>query len=274
MVLNSALLLLVRSLSAAMLILVKKRYLAIYMAGDMAMYLLQKVARGDFHYWFPIDGALGLLASLLVRVLAKTIIDFTGVIHFRHPYELGGLYWTGNMVLALLASFASVWIYTKSDGAEVTKREAWTLVSYMGGGWLTAFGLFLLLMKKEYRRTFFSTKSGAQNTMNYFMKGADESVKSIVITDNKLLWRPIRGEVKTWVLGNWYKWVEERPAWFTEAWVNKVPDDFIPDDEDQAKLADIRMKGRLRSSSGAALGPAKIHPVGITSRWERRVREG
>jgi len=26
-----------------------------YMAGEMALYLLQKVARGDFHYWIPID---------------------------------------------------------------------------------------------------------------------------------------------------------------------------------------------------------------------------
>ena len=56
MTLNSALLLLVRAFSAAMLMLVSKRYLVMYMAGDMALYLLQKVARGDFHWWIPIDG--------------------------------------------------------------------------------------------------------------------------------------------------------------------------------------------------------------------------
>ena len=81
MLLNSSLLLLIRSFSAAMLKLVNKRYFVLFMAGDMALYLLQKVARGDFHYWFPIDGALGLLLSLLMLVIMKTITDFTGIVH-------------------------------------------------------------------------------------------------------------------------------------------------------------------------------------------------
>ena len=91
MTLNSALMLLVRSFSAAMLMLVKKRYFVAYMAGDMALYLLQKVARGDFHYWIPVDGAIGLFLSLLMRVCVKTTTDFTGVIQFRADAELGGL---------------------------------------------------------------------------------------------------------------------------------------------------------------------------------------
>ena len=110
MLLNSALLLLIRSFSAAMLMLVNKRYFLVYMAGDMALYLLQKVARGDFHYWMPVDGAIGLPLSLVIRAFVKTITDFTGVIQFRHPGEMGGLYWTLNMFLALLGSFVCVWV--------------------------------------------------------------------------------------------------------------------------------------------------------------------
>ena len=75
MILNSALLLLVRSLSAAMMLMAKKRYFALLMAGDMALYLLQKVARGDFHYWAPFDGAFGVFLSLLLRVFIKMITD-------------------------------------------------------------------------------------------------------------------------------------------------------------------------------------------------------
>ena len=156
MVLNGALLLLLRSLSAVMLMLVQKRYFVIYMAGDMALYLLMKVLRGDFYHWIPVDGAFGLIVSLLVRVIGKTITDFTGIVHPRSPQELGGLYWTVNMFLALLTSFGSVWIYTKS-GLELqgfAQKEAWPLVGYIGGAWLTTFVLFLLLMKKEYRVTY------------------------------------------------------------------------------------------------------------------------
>ena len=51
-----------------------------------------------------------------------------------------------------------------------------------------------------------------------------------MLKKNKKMWRQIPGEVRTWVLGNWYRWVEEKPAWFTEAWVAKVPKYFIPED--------------------------------------------
>ena len=268
MVLNSALLLLVRSSSAAMLMLVKKRYFLAYMAGDMALYLLQKVVRGDFHYWLPLDGVFGLFVSLMARVVVKTITDFTGVIQYRHPGEVGGLYWTASMFLALLASVGSVWFYVESGGREVSERAAWMLVGYLGGGWVITFGLFLGLMKKQYRRTFFDTKSGKRMTMDKFKNNEDEGVKAGVVTDNKHLWREIRGEVKAWVLGNWYRWVEEKPIWFTEAWVSKVPNDMVPDDEDESKLREIRKLKRRwstrRSSCAADVlgrnGGARVHP--------------
>ena len=264
MMLNSALLLLMRSLSAAMLMLVKKRYFVLYWAGDVALYLLQKVAKGDFRYWIPVDGAMGLLMSLVIRVLGKTIVDFTGLIHFRHPYEMGGLYWTGNMFLALLASFGSVWVYLQSGKDEVREGEAWALVGYMGGAWAITFGLFLLLMKKEYRGTFYTAMSGTQFTMNFFLRGIDDEQKSKVVRCNKPHWVPIRDEVKTWVLGNWWRWVEEKPLWFSEAWVKMVPDDFVPDDVDKAKLAEARRRGRRLSAAnvlGGLGGTARIKPV-------------
>jgi len=59
MILQSALLLLIRSFSVVRLMLANKRYFAAYLAGDMALHLLthllQKVAREDFDYWIPVD---------------------------------------------------------------------------------------------------------------------------------------------------------------------------------------------------------------------------
>ena len=179
-ILNSSLLLLIRSFSAAMLLLAKKRYFVAHMAGDMALYSLQKVLRGDFHYWLPIDGAIGLFASFVARVLVKTVTDFTGLIQFRHPGELGGIYWTVNMLLALLASFVCVWV---------------------GGGGATEWTLFM---------------------------STDDSVKFNVIERNKKQWVEIREDVKEWVRANWSRWDEEKPAFFTESWIAKVPLDFIP----------------------------------------------
>jgi len=237
MILNSSLLLLLRSLSAAMLMLAQKRYLMLYMAGDMALYLLQKMARGDFHYWFPVDGLFGLSLSLLLRVIVKTLTDFTGSIHFRSPQELGGMYWTLNMFLALVATVASVWIYVESGGdesggGEVAGGEAWSLVGYMGGGWVVTFALFLLLMKHEYRRTFFSTKTAKQQIMDRF-EVEDEAVRASVVTKNAKMWPAIRLDVKEWVQASWWRWKEEKPIWMTEGWVAKLPKEWIPTDEDR-----------------------------------------
>ena len=51
------------------------------------------------------------------------------------------------MFLALLASFVCVWV---GDGG----RAEWLLVGAACGAFTLSFGLFLPLMKKEYRRTF------------------------------------------------------------------------------------------------------------------------
>jgi hypothetical protein len=47
MLLNSAVLLLLRSLSAALVLIIDGRYLGAYMLADMGMYYIQKLARRD-----------------------------------------------------------------------------------------------------------------------------------------------------------------------------------------------------------------------------------
>ena len=262
MTLNSALLVVVRAFSAAMLMFVNKRYLAIYMAGDMALYLLQKVARGDIHYWLPIDGVFGLLVSLLTRVFVKTITDFTGVIQFRHTMELGGFSWTVNMFLALLASFVSVFMYFADTGEkgeamkdggseaafEIEERVAWTVVGSLSGAWVVVFGVFLLLMKKEYRGTFFTTMTGKQWTMNFFLENTEDVVKKTTVGHNKKHWQAIREDVKKWVQANWWRWKEEKPEWFDLAWQSRVPEEWIADAEERAWLDKVKEKGSRSSS--------------------------
>jgi len=247
MMLNSALLLSMRAFSGAMLMLVKKRYLAMYMAGDMALYLLQKVARGDFHYWVPVDGVGGLFLSLLLRVIAKTIADFTGVIQFRADAELGGLYWSVNMFLALLASFVCVWV---GGGSNLE----WKLVGAASGAWVITFGLILLLMKKEYRGTFYRTKTGNEWAMDFFVKAEDDASKQIIFGCNKKQWLGIRDDVKYWVLGNWWRWVESEPKWFTEVWKAQVPLDMIPVDVNREGLARNRASVRRKSLAEVVVG--------------------
>ncbi|GMH98452.1 hypothetical protein TrVE_jg6062 [Triparma verrucosa] len=33
-----------------------------------------------------------------------------------------------------------------------------------------------------------------------------------------------------WTLKNWDRWEEEKPAWFTDTWIDNVPNNYIPYD--------------------------------------------
>ena len=196
--------------------------------------------------------------SLLIRVVVKTITDFTGLVQFRHDGELGGFYWTVNMFLMLLASFVSVFVCYVDTGEEVEfintdhnstafeieERVAWTLVGSLSGAWVVVFGVFLLLMKKEYRRTFFTTRTGKQWTMDFFLKGTEDAVKKGTLNHNKAQWRAIREDVKEWVQANWWRWKEEKPAWFELAWQSKVPKEWITDVEERERLEEVRRRRR------------------------------
>jgi hypothetical protein len=150
MVLNSALLLLLRSIGAALLMLADTKIFVAYMAGDHLLYLLQKVARGDFVHWMPVEGAGGLAVSLSIRVLVKTLTDFTGVIQFRGAGEMGGVMWLWTMCLALVTPWVAVPVYFGSlteDTKNATEEEevrafehsdAWRLLGGLTAGWVRA----------------------------------------------------------------------------------------------------------------------------------------
>jgi len=125
------------------------------------------------------------------------------------------------MLLTPLRSFGCVWF---GGGG----RTEWTLVGAASDAWVLTFGLFLLLMKKEYRSTFWSTRMGKEWVMDFFLKGENDEAKQNVFGCNKKQWWAIREDVQEWVQVNWWKWEEEKPLWKTEAWLAEVPSDSYP----------------------------------------------
>jgi len=223
---NSSLLLLMRSTSAALLLFVNKKLFFVISGVDLGIFLLYKVAREDFHYWLPVGGLMGWFFSFNSRIIVKTICDYTGLIHMRNPQELGGLYWTFNTMMAVIVCYVSVWVYLDGGGKGVEERTAWLMVTLTSFSWAVTFGVFLLLMKKEFRKAFFSLEKGKDATMARF-ESDDEAIKASIIRKNKKQWRAIREDVREWVQSNWWRWSEERPAWMTESWMSKIPAEWI-----------------------------------------------
>lgn len=240
MVLNSMSLLLIRASSAAFLMLVNIRFFLLYLAGDMLLYLLLKTARGDFSYWLPISGSVGLVVSLVIRVIAKTICDFTGVIQLRAPAELGGIYWSANMVMAIAASLASIALYfdrVEDKDAVAPRRTVYACILILCGTWFISFSTILKTMKKEYVSTFFSFDTGNDWAQSFFIHGASDEAKSKTLGLNPVKWKSLRAEAKAWTLENFWRWIEEKPDWFTDNWIAKLPSDFIPEAVTRANYA-------------------------------------
>jgi hypothetical protein len=99
MVVNSALLLLVRSVSLSLFAMAGGgQWVLAYLAGDMGLFFAYKLLRRDFWHWVPLEGAESVVESVLLRFIVKVLVDFTGIVQFRAPGELGGSYFTFNMV--------------------------------------------------------------------------------------------------------------------------------------------------------------------------------
>ena len=48
--------------------------------------VVERIFEKNFYWWARLDGALAIIGSFFERVLAKVIVDYTGCLHFRHPY--------------------------------------------------------------------------------------------------------------------------------------------------------------------------------------------
>ncbi|GMI28241.1 hypothetical protein TeGR_g4461, partial [Tetraparma gracilis] len=229
MIVNGALLLLVRSVSMALLAMVGGQWVLVYLVSDVSLYFTYKILRGDLWHWVPLEGAASIVQSVLERLVVKVLVDFTGVIQFRGAGEMGGCYFSFNMIVALAASFVATHIYYASleEGKEAVMEEgdAWMMVGGLSGGLICFEAAFLLLMKSGYKGTFFSTQTGYQYVQSKFLREGDENKKA-VFKYNKKQWLSIRGDVKAWTLENWERWEEEQPEWFTDAWKARIDEDM------------------------------------------------
>jgi hypothetical protein len=239
-----------------MLMLVDKKYFVWYSACDIVIYFGQKIARGDFSYWVPVEGAFGIFTSFTMRLVVKTVTDYTGIVQFRGAAEMGGIYWSANMLAANAFPFAAVAFYfakTAPGAVVLVKKTAWRIVGSLSGAWLVFFLLFLALMKKEYRGTFFSFETGNEWAMSFFLKGDTDAKRVKPLRLNKRKWKKIRPQMKEFVLDNWERWEEENPDFFSEAFKKRVPDDMLPTVE--LKKQTVAGGGqRRRSSFGELMG--------------------
>ena len=200
-----------------------------------------------------------MIASFLVRIVAKVIVDFTGCLHLRHPYELGGLGFTMSMIWAQAFPFVALQYF---DGDSKDIMTGFLVVSF--SAWLMLNVIFFCTIDLSYLNTFFGTKTAPQYTCELYLANKDDSQKFDAIFTNRIQYtKSIHGEVKEWVAENIDQWRRNQPDWFK---IEMIPDEYLPKEVFEAEGGAKRRRSSVSLREIAGLREAsvgRVHPQAV-----------
>ena len=231
--------LLIRCMIIVVLGAIGSSWVALYIGGDIGLYLIVKILRGDFWWWMPLGGNLEIFSSIVNRVAFKVVTDFTSNVHFRHPNEVGGFYWAFGFVLTMGSLPVAITV-SESLLTEEAISLAWTVAEFFIPGSLFCFAIFFFNIERKYWHTFWSTQRSKDYTMAYFLHGKSDAIKFEVMGSSRHHWVPIEDKVRKWVEENWARWEEEKPEWFTDQMKATVPVEFIPTSGEARRRESVR----------------------------------
>jgi len=237
-----------KSIGVALLLAVSGQTTLVVLAGEMITYHLVRLLRRDYTLFVPfVEGGLKITVALFAHVASKTILDFTGLIHFRGPKLVGGAMFLILTLEAQVLPFVAFEIYKMSDDVEnkLDLEELETALRALLGAWAINVVLFYLLIKRKYRKTFWDPQTGWQMVIATFENTDDPHMKMTAIFTNHIsMSRRIKTDFIEYMAENWAEWERTKPSWFTPGFISKIPDEFIP----QANLEELGGARRRRSS--------------------------
>ena len=259
-----------KSLEMAILVQIGGKTLAVsVLVGDMVAYLVYKLVRGDFRYWVPLPRGTSLATSLIERVIVKVICDFTGFLHARHPYEMGGFYWLMNMVFTQVSVFGAIKLKEEYGWSEVVEGRVipddyyTTIAIWLFVVWLVSLLVLLLSSERDLVFTFISARTGKQYNRALFDSGEDEVMMQVFI-DHPSYYSSYEDKIKEWLGENWNAWNSAlRPVWLTEAILEQIPLRFLPGGEDEVELValDAEERQRLERNERKSRRPSFVRSV-------------
>jgi hypothetical protein len=239
MLLLSAGMLLIRCTTIVLLGLMGGSWAFLYIGADLGLYILIKILRADFWYWLPAGASIEIMTSIIFRVIVKIIVDFTSIVHFRHPNEVGGAYWLFGLVLTMVSLPVSIYIaspYVDESAIDVASFIAKYIILIT----TLCFAVFFLNIERKYWHTFWSIQRSKDMSMAFFLEGESDEMKFLVFESSRHHWVSIEGKIRKWIELNWAKWEEEKPDWFTDVMKALVPVESIPADGDARRRESVR----------------------------------
>jgi len=110
-----------RCLGVALLAASSSKMLVVYFTGgEMALFFMVKCVRGDVWHWMRAEGIIKYVLAFFVRFGVKIVVDFSGCLHYRHAYELGGITFSASMVWAQIMPFVALQFFEGNNKDALT----------------------------------------------------------------------------------------------------------------------------------------------------------
>ena len=135
----------------------------------------------------------------------------------------------------MAGSGASVYLYSAHyEGDDKFDAETLqTVLSVLGTVWVSSAFAFVSVMNRKYLSTFYNFDTASDYERKCFLNAREDQddVKNDLLTNHPDVYHTWGDELmKPWTLKNWDRWEEEKPAWFSDKWIEHVPNDYIPYD--------------------------------------------
>ena len=139
------------------------------------------------------------------------------------------------MLLSLVGSIAIVYFYSNhySEDSKLSAETLQTVWVSLGAVWIMSAMAFTLAMDRNYLHTFYNFDTASDYKRKSFLSAGEgqDDLKSKILKDHPDVYRTWGDElIKPRTLKNWDRWEEEKPAWFSNKWIEHVPNEYIPYD--------------------------------------------
>ena len=207
-----------KTVSTALCAALDERLVVLYALSDVALHMAVKAAVGDLTFFINVRGPMNYVFTPMARLVTKLVSDFTGLLHFRHPFVLGGLIWTVNLVWSQVMAFAVTWAYmsyTPDDAAgKVKGRDIWPLLIALQVVYLVSFTTFIFSINRSFVKTFFDTTTARGFYVNWYKDTEDEKDKALVFDVHPVLYKDFEEDIFAYFLEHLPVWEAEKPDWW------------------------------------------------------------
>jgi hypothetical protein len=155
------------------------------------------------------------------------IADFTAWTMAYAPRGSGGAGFMGHLLVNQCATLVVASIAGAGAGG-LDKNVIWTVVLASNGALALSLAAFFATINRSHVSAFFSSETLADQCERLFYEHTEPELKlQATVNRHETAYRHFRNDIKEFVESNIAEWESERPLWWTDTLLVRVPEDML-----------------------------------------------